>query len=369
MIDIIDFNSKVFATDPEQISSVLRKQKGLYPYELPNGTKAWLVTRRSDVEEVLTKNIIFQVEPATDAQSYQQNPFSEAIPKPLHLLATDGAQHQRLRGPLESFFTKKVLESYREFITAEIKSMLFNWKKEEVHDLAKELSYLVPVKVISKMLGLEWQEHFPEYAISLQLVKENPENHLKNVVSFHQIISEAIARKKGLKGNDIISVLLNADLSEEEVLSMSLLLFMAGSGTTASLISQGLYQMINKQIAPHNNLADEILSRTSPANSAFPRYSHQDYALSDTLIKKGDLLIVMLASANYDMKNGEDPLKNHLSFSKGIHHCIGWYLAKMEAKITYQIFYEFFPESQIVSEDWFINITSRDIITMNVQLG
>ncbi|MGY0036496.1 cytochrome P450 [Pedobacter sp. NJ-S-72] len=342
MIDNIDFNSKVFATNPELISAALRKQKGLYPYELPNGTKAWLVTRRSDVEEVLTENVIFRVQPATEAQSYRQNPFSEAIPKPLHLLATDGAEHQRLRDPLEKFFTKKVLESYRGFMTTEIKSMLFNWKKEEIHDLAKELSYLVPVKVISKMLGLEWREHFPEYAISLQLVKGNPEDHLKNVVSFHQIISEAIAEKKDLKGNDIISVLLDADLSEEEVLSMSLLLFMAGSGTTASLISQGLHQIISNKIPPHDNLADEILFRTSPANSAFPRYSHQDYMLSDTLIKKGDLLIVILASANYDLKNGEDPLKNHLSFSKGIHHCIGWYLAKMEAEITYQSFYEFF---------------------------
>ncbi|MNR24216.1 Cytochrome P450 [compost metagenome] len=150
---------------------------------------------------------------------------------------------------------------------------------------------------------------------------------------------------------------------------MSLLLFMAGSGTTASLISQGLHDMISNKRAPDHNLADQILFRTSPANSAFPRYAHEDYSLSDTSIKKGDLLIVLLASANYDLPAGADPLKNYLSFSKGIHHCIGWYLAKMEAEIAYQSFYEFFPASEIVSEDWFINITSRDIITLNVQLG
>ena len=79
--------------------------------------------------------------------------------------------------------------------------------------------------------------------------------------------------------------------------------------------------------------------------------------------------MVLLASANYDLPSGGDPLKSHLSFSKGIHHCIGWYLAKMEAEITYQSFHEFFPASEIVSEDWFINLTSRDIITLNVQLG
>ncbi|WP_292009489.1 hypothetical protein [Chryseobacterium sp.] len=366
----LDFNSLQFATEPDHILSDIRHKTGLFPYKLPDGLKVWLVTRRADVEEVLINGNVFQVSPATEIQSYANNPFSEAIPKPLHLLATDGVQHERLRKPLESFFTKNTLENYREYISTEVKKVLSQWKKGETQNIAKDFSYLIPVKIISKMLGLNWNDSFPEYAISLQMVKAYPQDHLKNVVSFHKIIRDTIAEKKISKQKkDIISVLLQAGLLEEEVLSVSLLLFIAGSGTTASLISQGIRKIINDKKAPDNSLVDEILFRTSPANSAFPRYVHEDYELSGTPLKKGDLLFVMLTSANYDTPKGEDPLKNYISFSKGIHHCIGWYVAKMEAEIAYEQFYAFFPQSQITSEEWFSNIVSRDIVSMNVQLG
>ncbi len=368
-MDNVNFDSITFAKEPDLVLSELRKEEGLYPYELPDGTKVWLVTRRADVEEVLLDKKVFQVTPALDSQSYHQNPFSEAIPTPNHLLATDGSSHQRLRLPLEHFFTKEKLDDYREAITAEVRSVLTKWKSGEIHDLSGELAYYVPVKVISAMLGIGWQEKFPDYGISLQLVKGNPQDHLKNVADFHQLIREAIANKKKQSGNDIISTLLESDLSEEEVLSMSLLIFMAGSGTTAGLISQGLYQIVTNKKLPGDNLVDEILYKTSPANSAFPRYSHADYELSGTSIKKGDILIALLTSANYDTNGKNDALQNYLSFSKGIHHCIGWYLAKMEAEIVFDNFHAFFPDSKMQSEEWFINITSRSILSLMVELG
>ncbi|KMQ65154.1 hypothetical protein ACM46_13305 [Chryseobacterium angstadtii] len=366
----IDFDSIEFATDPDSILSGLRKENGLYPYQFPDGPKVWLVTRRKEVEEVLTSANVFQVSPATKEQSYKNNPFSEAIPKPMHLLATDGFQHKKLREPLEKFFTIEILENYRQYITDEVKKLLSGWKKGESIDLAKNFSYPIPVKVIAKMLGLKWNEHFPQYAISLQMVKTYPEDHLKNVVTFHQIIKETIEHKRIYnQGTDIISVLLNAGLTDEEVLSVSLLLFIAGSGTTASLIIQGLREIINSGNAPDHQLTDKILFRTPPANSAFPRYVHAEYELSGTKLYQGDLLIVILASANYDFKDSDDPLKSYFSFSKGIHHCIGWYIAKMEAEIAFEEFYRFFPKSKILSEEWFSNVLSRDIVSMKVELG
>lgn len=365
----LDFNSLEFAIKPDNIFSQLREQNGLYPYQIPDGPKVWLATRREDVEKVLTEGAVFQVSPATANQSYQGNPFSEAIPKPLHLLAVDGAQHKRLRAPLEKFFTKEILEEYRVYINQEVENILKEWKKYEVIDLSSSFSYLIPVKIMTKMLGLEWNEDFPKYAISLQMVKAYPEDHMKNVAHFHQLLQQHISSKKGKSTDDIISVLLEAGLSDDEVLSVSLLLFIAGSGTTASLIIQGLREIISSGKAPSSDLVDKILFQTSPANSAFPRYVHEDYELAGTHLYKGDLVLAMLASANYDNAKGEDPLKNYFSFSKGIHHCIGWYLAKMEAEIAFNQFHTFFPKSKIIAEEWFSNVISRDIVSMKVKLA
>lgn len=364
----LDFNSLEFALKPDIILSELRKQEGLYPYQLSDGTKVWLATRRKNVEEVLTQGDIFRVSPAIANQSYQNNPFSEAIPKPLHLLAVDGFEHKRLREPLEKYFTKGKIESQRSFINSEVENILKKWKKDDIIDLSNSFSYLLPVKIITNMLGLEWNENFPKFAISLQMVKANPEAHIQNVVSFHQLLQENIFSKKIDRKDDIISDLLNIGFSDDEVLSVSLLLFIAGSGTTASLIIQGLREIIVSEEMPNSDLVDKILYQTSPANSAFPRYVHKDYILAGTQLHKGDLVLALLTSANYDNVEGENPLRNYLSFSKGIHHCVGWYLAKVEAEIAINQFYRFFSKSQLISEEWFSNVVSRDIVSMQVKL-
>ena len=368
-MNTLDFNSVEFAKNPDYILSQIRNTEGLFPYEMPDKTKVYLASRREDVEFVLTQKEIFKVSPAIGTQSYQSNPFSEAIPKPLHLLATDGDVHQRLRKPLEQFFTKEILEEYRNFIQDEVLYVLKSWKTNDEVDLAENLSYLIPVKTISKMLGIEWSPKFSEYAIALQMVKAEPENYLPTVVEFHQLLKAYIQKKKDQNKDDIISVLLKEGLSEDEVLSVSLLLFIAGTGTTASLIVQGLHKIMTSKQKPEDNLVDQILFKTSPANSAFPRYVHQDVTLSGTLLQKGDMVLALLASANYDVKGNEDPLKSYLSFSKGIHHCIGWYLAKMEAEIVFNNFYQCFPNSKILQEVWFSNIISRDIVSLQVKLG
>ena len=365
----IDFNSIDFAKNPNITLAYLREQRGLYPYELPDGTKTWLITRRNEIDFVLKKTNVFKVS-SIDKKDYNKNPFSKSIPSPSHLLATDGDYHKRLRAPLETFFTKDLLDSYRDYIKEEVRSILKNLKSGDQYDLVSEFSYKLPVKVISKMLGLDWDEQLPEYAIALQMVKENSE-FLPKVTDFHQILRNTISNKKLNKDSskNIISELISAGLTDEEVLSMSLLLFIAGSGTTASLISLGIRKIFNENIqnVDFKNLVDEILFITPPANSAFPRYVHEDIIIDGTQLKKGDLCFVILTSANYDYEK-EDPLKVYYSFSKGIHHCIGWYVAKIQAEIAYEEFYLNFPKTTIIEEKWISNIVSRNIERLLVKL-
>jgi cytochrome P450 PksS len=59
-------------------------------------------------------------------------------------------------------------------------------------------------------------------------------------------------------------------------------------------------------------------------------------------LQKGDFAMLLVASANHDPDEFEDPESfdvgrspnNHLGFGFGIHHCLGAPLARMEAQVA-----------------------------------
>lgn len=75
---------------------------------------------------------------------------------------------------------------------------------------------------------------------------------------------------------------------------------------------------------------EELLRLTSPAQATM-RFAAQDLYIRDVLIKKTDMVIVLMASANhdpaqFDRPNEFNPNRHsiaHLSFGWGVHFCVG----------------------------------------------
>jgi cytochrome P450 len=140
-------------------------------------------------------------------------------------------------------------------------------------------------------------------------------------------------------------------LTVDEQVAMVVLLLIAGHETTVNLISSGMLALLQTpeqlaflrdhpdQIKP---AVEELLRFTNPVETATERYAKEDFVLHGTTIRRGDMLLAVLASANRDESQFPQPDElvltrtpnRHLGFGQGIHFCLGAPLARLEAQLA-----------------------------------
>ncbi len=92
-------------------------------------------------------------------------------------------------------------------------------------------------------------------------------------------------------------------------------------------------------IAP---VVEELLRYDGPVETSTERFAKEDVVIDGTTIRKGEMVLVATAAANHDPERFPDPNKldiaradnTHLAFGKGIHHCLGAPLARMEGRVA-----------------------------------
>ncbi|KAF4325998.1 hypothetical protein G195_000317 [Phytophthora kernoviae 00238/432] len=193
-------------------------------------------------------------------------------------------------------------------------------------DLVKDYAYPLPIHVISDMLGVpksdrpQIQNWSSAIAHGLGLGVRDPgvEEHLR---AFGDYTAQLVAEKRKHPADDLISQLIAIEeegdrLSEPELLSMITLLIFAGHETTSNLIATGAMMLLDHpeqleklkadlSLAP--SAVEELLRFNGPATIAGPRFATQDIELAGQRIKKGDMVIPVLKSANRDELQFEQP--------------------------------------------------------------
>lgn len=170
-------------------------------------------------------------------------------------------------------------------------------------------------------------------------------------------MKDLIAAKRQQPQDGFISQLVqleaNGDtLDEQELMAMVGLLIFAGHETTSNLISIGTLMLLNH---PHQLAAlqadpsripaavEELLRFNGPVLSPAPRYALQDVEIGKQHIRRGDLVLVSLGSANHDESAFTHPedldiartLSRHVAFGQGVHFCLGAPLARLEGEIAF----------------------------------
>jgi len=199
-----------------------------------------------------------------------------------------------------------------------------------------------------------WSDQIASYIAGAQQGRDNIRTAgagLKNVVDYFR----DLIRTRERDGGDLIALMLAAEsrgamLSEDEVVSNCILLLFAGHETTTDLLGNGLWHLLrtrcDRALRHDPTLvrpAIEEMLRYDPPVAGKIKVATEDLELHGRRIRAGDLVAVMLASANRDPRQFGDADAfvvdrdgpKHLAFGHGIHFCLGASLARLEAQIAF----------------------------------
>ncbi|EGL15163.1 cytochrome P450 [Paenibacillus sp. HGH0039] len=123
---------------------------------------------------------------------------------------------------------------------------------------------------------------------------------------------------------------------------------------------------------------EELLRFNGPATIAGPRFATEDLKLAGQAIRKGDIVIPVLKSANRDENQFTQPeelditrtIHRHLAFGQGIHMCLGAPLARVEGDIAFTTLLRRLPNLRLSvpreSVAWSFTLSSQGITSLPV---
>jgi cytochrome P450 len=328
----------------------------------------WVLSRYADVQAVLRDgrfssdertSEMFEVFRTTlrpeEAASFDRQPRS--------MLFLDPPDHTRLRSLVNKAFTARVVEGLRPRIRTVVDSLLDEALERGSMDLVADLAYPVPITMICELLGVPGADRplFREWSADLVLSLDpimSPEVMAKTneaLAGFTDYFAGLLASRRANPGGDLLSALIAAEdegrsLTEGELLSMCILLLVAGHETTVNLISNGMLALLRHPDQLARLRADPSLIRTgveellrydSPVQLT-ARIPLEDVRLGPRQVRKGQQVVALNGAANRDPAQFPNPDRldlgrtdnRHVAFGAGIHFCLGAPLARVEGQIA-----------------------------------
>ena len=372
-----DLANPQFKANPYPFYARLRAEAPVWRTTLPDKRLAWLVTRYEDVAGVLRDDTFAKDRlNAMDPEQLRKTPWVPGFLKPLerNMLDLDDPDHARLRALVSKAFTPRLIERLRGRIETLSEELLDVMERQGGAELVGDYALPIPATVIAELLGVPAEDRRKFHRWSGKLVSVSSGRDmlraLPAALAFTRYLRKIIERRRAEPGDDLLTALVRAEeagdkLSEDEVLAMAFLLLVAGHETTVNLIASGALALLehpeqaealSSDPAITKQAVEELLRYTSPVELATERYAREDVEIAGTTIPRGELVLAVLGSANYDEREFEDPdvlnltrdPNRHLAFGRGgVHHCLGAPLARMEGQIAISALLRRFPHARL----------------------
>ncbi|MDH6697002.1 cytochrome P450 [Streptomyces griseoviridis] len=367
MTEVIDLGElgDGFREDPYPVYARLRARGPVHRVLLPapENYESWLVVGYEEARAALADQRLAKDSTKIGLQSLEEQLIGK------NLLVTDPPQHTRLRALVGRSFTARRTELLRPRIQQIADDLLDAMLPLGRADLVTSFAYPLPLTVICTLLGIPDLDRTEFRKLSTEAVAPSSAESAAEAVTglgeyFTQLIED---RRCAGPGDDLLSDLLRTraedgdQLSADELRGMAFLLLLAGHETTVNLISGGVHALLSHpdQLAALradmsliDGAVEEMLRYEGPVESATFRFAAEDLEIGDTLIPRGDPVIIGLDAADHAPSRYPDPdrfdirrdTRGHLAFGDGIHHCLGAPLARLEGRIAIRTLLERAPD-------------------------
>lgn len=405
-------NDGSYFSQPFPLFADLRRNAPVFYSQVLGG---WVVTRYSDVSEILHNHEDYS---SKGRVLHLINQLDDDVREKLSLLQmhfatglahSDAPEHKRLRGLLAQAFTPRISENMRP-VSSQIVSQLLEQLDGEA-ELIADLFTPVPALVVGKLLGSE-ESDIPDlirwahainglYEKGGRISAEKALHAEAMLEEMRIFVMRLTSARRELRDqgqldphSDILSGLVNAELSgdsltESELVSTAVTLFVAGHETTTHLLGNGFRALLATpgafdEIKADADLIPQAVDEMARFDGSVPRswrITKREMEIAGVKIPAGDLVLPILASANRDESIFENAdrfdlhrdARKHLAFGRGVHVCLGAPLARIEGQEIIKELVRRYPNISLAkkSEDveWRRDIALRGLLALPVKLA
>lgn len=355
-----------FRADPYPIYQRLREERPVH-----KTLGMWVITRHADVRTVL-RDRTFSAGLIPQLISRQAERVSRVDVGRIRrlgaksLVFTDNPDHTRLRGLVNRVFTAPEIAQLRPRIARIAEDLIEGAWAAGGMDAITDFAGALPVRVMGDWMNLPdelrgrvgpWT-HDIRFLLEPGLMKGDDFTHVAQVFDeFVAALDEVVAERRSRPGDDLISRLIAARtgggdrFTDEELVFLGIMCFVAGNETTRALIGNGLLALLQNPAQgallrrrPEllAGAVDEVLRYDSPLQMT-KRLATREVELDGKSIRPGDQILLALGAANRDPAVFGAPdtfdiardAGAHLAFGHGMHGCLGALLARMQAEVAF----------------------------------
>ncbi|OJT24472.1 hypothetical protein BO221_15080 [Archangium sp. Cb G35] len=354
------------------------------PVHFVEPMQSWFITRHDDVMEGFrdprlsaARGQLFEYQ----LQGVDPDVAREFLGTIQHqMFMKDGPEHVRLRRQTLTGFSNQKLDDMRPTVHRIMRELLDAVIPQGHMDLLKDIAFPMPALALAEMINVpladrarfkRWSEYLADF--SAPAVGANPVELATNanqaMVEMKQMLLPVIEERRRNPGTDSLSLMLQAEaegrMTPEELVANICLIMFAGHTTTTDQLCNGVHDLLTHPGELQKLRADmglmkpavEEMLRYNTAVPSITRVAAEDFEWHGKRIRKGQLIFLVMASANRDPSAFPDPdrfditrdstKQKHASFGFGAHHCMGAGLSRRELEIGITVLLERFPQLRL----------------------
>ena len=361
----------------------------------------WVLTRYADVVFALQR---FSAKCAPTPEQLDMmgmgvlSPAAQVMVK--QMLFMDPPAHTRIRGLAAKAFTPRRVEVLREHIEDIVDGMLDEVAAKGSMEVIADLAAPLPATVTGELLGVPradrdqlkaWSADFAELLGNFQLNPDRVPRVLRSIEALLSYFHDAVRRDRENPHDGLIHALVTAEidgdrLTDEEIVTNTIVTMVGGQETTTNLIATGLLTLfrhpdqldrLRDDLSLIPSAVEELLRYEAPSQQT-TRIAPEDVELGGKLIHKGESCLVVMGAANRDPERFPDPDRldltrpdnRHVAFGWAGHFCFGAPLGRVEGQIAFRKIFQRFPDLQLGPGPitWRNNLGLRGLNALSVVL-